>query len=267
MDRHAALSPVPVTTDSDVNPDMSGRPTASTSVPGGRPGAQHRGWRDNRPVDGSEPPEIDSHQPDHPGGADRRYVIAERLEDMSARTMSRAERARAGWLRAAARANRARATYGRTDRQDHTTEGTEVSDARDRAADERERIADERDEIADTRERIADIRERATDRRESDVDQREADSDELSLRAQIVAFRREAAERADWIAEQAEKFATYFENAAGRGDTERRQRLAEIEREIAGIERRNAAKLRGPDDWPLDLEHLPRFPVDDLPTD
>jgi hypothetical protein len=74
--------------------------------------------------------------------------------------------------------------------------------------------------------------------------------------------RRRAAELADELASLAEDFAAMFEQAALRGDAERRLRIAEIERETARVARRNAARLRASHSpGVIGLEHLPRFPV------
>lgn len=78
-------------------------------------------------------------------------------------------------------------------------------------------------------------------------------------KAAIVAFRRSTAELTDKLAEVADGFAGYLEEAAGRGDLERRLRLAAVEREIARISRRNAEKLRETDTELSDLEPLPRL--------
>ena len=86
------------------------------------------------------------------------------------------------------------------------------------------------------------------------------------LHAEAVALRRHAAAIAESMAEQAEAFAAYLEEQAGKGDADRRLRTAEVEREIAAIERRNAARLRG-DDWPVELERLPKLPVGESSPD
>jgi hypothetical protein len=65
------------------------------------------------------------------------------------------------------------------------------------------------------------------------------------------------AESASVVADEADILATMLEEAAGRGDAKRRLRLAAIGREIAGVERRNAARLLGSGDGPLRLEHMP----------
>jgi hypothetical protein len=72
------------------------------------------------------------------------------------------------------------------------------------------------------------------------------------------AARELAAELADELAALAESFAAILERAAPRGDTERRLRTAQAEREIAQIARRNAARLRAAHTHgAVGLEHLP----------
>src|SRR5947209_462430 len=73
----------------------------------------------------------------------------------------------------------------------------------------------------------------------------------------LQAFRTHAADLAESIARQADSFASYLEESAQRGDAERRLGIATVEREIAEIERRNAAKLRSQGSEPMQLEHLP----------
>ena len=82
------------------------------------------------------------------------------------------------------------------------------------------------------------------------------------LQARGGSARQRCAELADEVASLAEDFADILERAAPRGDTERRLRTAQVEREIARVERRNAARLRaGHDHGVIGLEHLPRLPV------
>ncbi len=64
------------------------------------------------------------------------------------------------------------------------------------------------------------------------------------------------------MARAADTFAAYLEEAANRGDRERRLGIAKVEREIADIERRNAARLRRPDDR-SPLESLPDLPTEE----
>jgi len=69
------------------------------------------------------------------------------------------------------------------------------------------------------------------------------------------------ADFAERMAEEADAFAAMLEEAARRGDAERRLAVAAVEREVAGIARRNAARLRDqPAGHHLDLERLPSLP-------
>lgn len=72
-----------------------------------------------------------------------------------------------------------------------------------------------------------------------------------------TALRARAANIADRLAAVAESFASLLDKSALRGDADRRHRIAAGEREIATIERRNAARLREAGSSPLRLEHLP----------
>jgi hypothetical protein len=83
-----------------------------------------------------------------------------------------------------------------------------------------------------------------------------------ALRGEILAeqlddLRIQFAQSAEVVAEQAEFVATILERAAKRGDTERRLHLAAVERQVARIERINAAKLYGSRRGPFGLNHLP----------
>jgi hypothetical protein len=85
-----------------------------------------------------------------------------------------------------------------------------------------------------------------------------------TLRGEILAkrlddLRVQLAQSAEVVAEQADFVAAILERAAERGDTERRLHLAAIEREVARIERLNAAKLLGSRRGPYGLIHLPSF--------
>jgi hypothetical protein len=79
------------------------------------------------------------------------------------------------------------------------------------------------------------------------------------LGTEAVRRRNEVADMADRVAVEADTFATILEKSAARGDRKRREGWARIERQVAGIERRNAIKLRtSPSDWlHLELEKLP----------
>jgi DNA repair exonuclease SbcCD ATPase subunit len=145
------------------------------------------------------------------------------------------------------------------------------ADERDRRADERDRIADQREVDADIRERLADEREKLVDGRERLIEARESmiearTSQNRGVAEGLVQVRLTAAERAERIADQAESYAAYLEGTADRGDREQRLKLAGRERDIAAVERRNAARLRDLGTTPLRLESLPRF-SDDGGTD
>jgi len=68
------------------------------------------------------------------------------------------------------------------------------------------------------------------------------------------------------MADDAEQLATYLEAAASRGDAVRRLRIAAVEREIARIQRRNAARIRRAGSGPVQLEPLPRLPRFEAPS-
>lgn len=76
------------------------------------------------------------------------------------------------------------------------------------------------------------------------------------------ALNQRSAELADEFASVAETYASILERAALRCDSERRLRTARAEREIARVERRNAARLRAARTYgPIGLEHLPPLAV------
>src|SRR3954468_3882059 len=93
------------------------------------------------------------------------------------------------------------------------------------------------------------------------------DADAGSQPERLRAFRAHAADLAETIARQADSFASYLEESAQRGDSQRRLEIATVEREIAEIERRNAAKLRSQGSEPMDLERLPSLPGTEAPTE
>jgi hypothetical protein len=72
------------------------------------------------------------------------------------------------------------------------------------------------------------------------------------------------AQLAEQVADAADTFASILEETALRGDRTRRLRLAATERQIAEIERRNAARLRNFDGGhgPVTLERVPGLPDD-----
>ena len=69
----------------------------------------------------------------------------------------------------------------------------------------------------------------------------------------------ELAEEADKLAAHAEDTAGILDQAAERGDADRRHALAQWEREVADVERRNAERLRRGDT--ADLEGPPPKPA------
>jgi hypothetical protein len=76
----------------------------------------------------------------------------------------------------------------------------------------------------------------------------------------MADLRRRLAESALAVAKQADILAALLEKAAARGDSERRLRVAAVERQIACIERRNATKLLESGGATIGLEHLPPLP-------
>lgn len=151
-------------------------------------------------------------------------------------------------------------------REAHADQRERMADDRDLVADERERIADEREVMADTREAEADERERKEMAAHPSAEEREAVSRALEERGEEL--RLQAAEIAERMASEAEAFADYLESRAARGDERRRLVIAETEREIAKIGRRNAARLRESAGLHDHLEHLPGFPPrDQIPDD
>jgi len=87
------------------------------------------------------------------------------------------------------------------------------------------------------------------------------------LREQQLEHHAKLAEFAEQMAEAAEAFAAMLEAAASRGDATRRLAVAAAEREVARIQRRNAAKLRNTATGCLDLEHLPHLPQFEVSLD
>jgi sulfite oxidase len=201
----------------------------------------------------------------------------------AARRRSEAARQRAKASRKAAQAALARATVSGS--HSGMSERREVADERHRLADQREVAADERDRKADARERIADTREAQADRREAEADRRERRADERErllderqrsvdddddqpaeerpegriTESRMTKIKIEAAERAEKMADEADAYAAYLERTSARDGTGRRLALAQRERDIAAVERRNALKLRQAGTGPFRLEGLPRF--------
>jgi hypothetical protein len=69
-----------------------------------------------------------------------------------------------------------------------------------------------------------------------------------------------AAEFAERMADDADALADILEVAAARGNADRRLEVATVEREIARIQRRNAARLREAGEGRVELEQLPSLP-------
>ncbi len=191
-------------------------------------------------------------------GAARQRAEAARNRAESARR--RAEELLAAFLEAHEPSRAATELPGSS--QEHVAvERERVADTRESEADERERVADTRESEADERERVADIRESEADERERILASRMAPRPDTADEAEqnLEAPRARAADIAEWMADEAEAYATYLEGSPTRGDLGRRMRIAETEREIARVERRNAARLREPGARYRRLEHLPRL--------
>ena len=124
-------------------------------------------------------------------------------------------------------------------------------------------IADTREAEADRRERQADVRERLIDERELLVERRDRLVLERTigrnLQSRMIGIRTTAAERVEQMADQADAYAAYLESNALSDETDKRLTLAERERDLAAVERRNALKLRQAGTGPLQLEGLPRL--------
>lgn len=164
-----------------------------------------------------------------------------------------------------------------------------LADARQAEADRRERMADERETHADESEYLARSRNAPvhegggsigpkpaswyrTDRmtsRSGRTHGASQDADEelwgepspeefLDLGDEL---RMQGAALAEQIAQQAEALADQLELGARRGDRERRGTLADTEREVARVARRNAAKLRDRKKAFSGAEHLPAWPM------
>lgn len=88
----------------------------------------------------------------------------------------------------------------------------------------------------------------------------EGRTDDAPEGVRLSRLRGRAADLSEQMAQAADDFASYMELAAERGDREYRLGVAAAEREIAGVERRNAARLRRGDGGLTDLESLPQLP-------
>jgi sulfite oxidase len=205
--------------------------------------------------------------------ADRSRAAIDRSE--AARRRSEAARQRARASRQSAQTALARATVigshdGEYERERTADQRDRLADKREATADERDRRADERDRIADTREAEADRRERRADERERLMDERERLVDQRDrlvagrttardLQSRMISIRIAAAERAEKMAAEAEAYAAYLEKNTVAEDADKRLLLAQRERDIAAVERRNALRLREAGTGPLQLEGLPRL--------
>lgn len=118
------------------------------------------------------------------------------------------------------------------------------------AADRKAHLNELRDRLHSEQQRLAELRRRA--------EQATNLADDLGEK--IVRDRLDAARQADRVADLAETIADRLEAEAaadaGGPDTDRRLARAAREREIAAIERRNAARLREAGAGPLHLESL-----------
>ncbi|HET7489218.1 MAG TPA: hypothetical protein VFJ85_14905 [Acidimicrobiales bacterium] len=158
------------------------------------------------------------------------------------------------------------------------------ADQRDRLADERDARADERDRLADERESRADDRERLAEQRDNEANRLRSEAEGLSRLAEeakarsrtrhaerlavagsLARQRAAAADIAESMANEAEAFAAVLEGNPMERGRERRLRIAAAEREIAGIARRNAARLRTAGPGLPALEHIPSLPLADEP--
>ena len=193
----------------------------------------------------------------------------QRFAEQSKRAEAALSRGASARERADAARERIGAAHGHADGVLEGIEARRLSEAveRDHAADRRETEADERDRIADRREAEADQRELTDEMRRSEEDLRGAIRPEASLNRRYasvaertVYLRFFASELAERVADQAEEHASYLETAAKRGDRQRRLAIANVEREIARIERQNAVRLRDLSSPFFLVEHLPRLP-------
>ena len=97
----------------------------------------------------------------------------------------------------------------------------------------RNRLAIERNRLAEMRQQVKTLKERG------------------------IRDRLNAADLADLVADQAESCAALLEGMAVGEARDRRLKLAQREREIAAVERRNAARLRQAGAGPMHLERPP----------
>jgi len=86
-----------------------------------------------------------------------------------------------------------------------------------------------------------------------------AHNDATLFSSRLWNIRVQMAAAADKVADEADTFAAILESAAIRGDSVRRLAMAEREREIAAVERRNATQLRDRLVGSPKLEPLPQL--------
>ncbi len=113
--------------------------------------------------------------------------------------------------------------------------------------DEEGRLIELREHLAGEQARLAELRQRVE----------QATSRASTLKERMVRDRLIAADQAELVADQAESFAAQLEAVAVGPSKDHRLKLAQREREIAAVERRNAAKLRQAGAGPLQLESPP----------
>src|SRR5262245_13171440 len=95
-------------------------------------------------------------------------------------------------------------------------------------------------------------------RRQVDIRRALADAGE-AIRSQLDQRREQLAAQADALAQVSDELAEQLEAAAERSDTPRRTATATWQREVARVERYNAARLRS-GERPLRLKGLPPMP-------
>lgn len=114
--------------------------------------------------------------------------------------------------------------------------------------------ADEDGHLVELRKRLASEQERLAWLRQQ-VEQ--ATGRAKTLKERVIRDRLRAAVQAERVADTAESFAAYLEARAGGDAGDPRLKVAQREREIAALERRNAAKLRQAGAGPVQLERPP----------
>ncbi len=114
-------------------------------------------------------------------------------------------------------------------------------------ADEDEHLVELRNRLAIEQERLAWLRQQVE----------QATGRAKSLQERVIGDRLRAAVQAERVADTAESFAAYLEDRAVGGAGDPRLKVAHREREIAALERRNAATRRQAGAGPLQLERPP----------